>query len=491
MSKVRTRFAPSPTGFLHIGGLRTALFSFLFARHNNGDFLLRIEDTDRSRYVEGALNDIIESLKWIGIVWDEGPDVGGPYGPYKQSERKDIYKEHAFDLVRTGHAYKCFCSPERLAALREEQKKKGIYPGYDRHCRYLSKEEVLRHEKNKDPFVIRLKIPEDGETVFEDSIRGTIKTANSTLDDTVLLKSDEFPTYHLANVIDDHLMEISHVIRGDEWISSTPRHIILYRSFDWAPPVFAHVPVILAQGGGKLSKRHGATTVREFRNNGYLPGALLNFISLLGWALDDRTELFTMDDLIAHFDLERVNKSPAVFSYEKLDWFNGVYLRRKKTDELYDLILPFMIEGNLFKKEEIAQYKEYILQIIPLIQERLTSLKEVVDRTWFFFDQLFTIKEKDTLIPKKGTPKDAIKILERTIEVLSPLSSFHEDELEKAFRALVDDLGMKTGAVFMTVRVAITGTRVSPGLFETMNVMGKDRVIQRLREAKEIVKNMT
>jgi len=490
MVKVKTRFAPSPTGFLHIGGLRTALFAFLFARHNNGDFILRIEDTDQTRFVEGALEDIIESLKWIGISWNEGPDIGGPHGPYLQSERKTIYKDHAYDLVKSGHAYKCFCTQNRLGALREEQKKKGIYPVYDRHCRQLSQEEILRHEKKDDPFVIRLKIPEEGEIIFEDYIRGKIITANSTLDDIILLKSDGFPTYHLANVVDDHLMGITHVIRGEEWIPSTPRHIILYNAFGWKPPVFSHVPVILAQGGGKLSKRHGVTMVKQFRQKGFLNEAVLNFITLLGWSLDDKTELFSMKELIEHFDLDRVNKAPAVFSYEKLNWFNGVYIRNKKYNDLYDLLIPFLIQGGILKEEESARYQEYVLKIIPLIQERLKYLSDVSDLTWFFFDDHFCIKDRHALIQKKHTKKDAIRILKNTVEKLQSVTHFQTGELENVLRDLIKDLGLKPGSVFMTIRVAITGTKVSPGLFETMCVLGKDRVIKRLKEAEEIVMNI-
>ncbi len=490
MGKVRTRFAPSPTGFLHIGGLRTALFAFLFARHNNGDFILRIEDTDRSRFVAEALDDIISSLKWIGLHWNEGPDIGGPYGPYLQSKRKDIYTEQAQSLVTSGHAYKCFCTPERLNALREEQKKRGGYSAYDRHCRYLSKDEILHHEKNGSLSVIRLKIPETGQTVFHDQIRGTIRTDNGVLDDIVLLKSDGFPTYHLANVVDDHLMKITHVIRGDEWISSTPRHILLYAAFGWTPPAYSHVPVILAQGGGKLSKRHGATMVKEFREKGYLSEALLNFISLLGWSLDDKSELFSMQELIKYFDLSRVNKASAVFSYEKLDWFNGVYIRKKQKEELYSLVKPFLIKDGILKEEESDKQREYVLNIIPLVQERLKYLSDISNQISFFFDEHFQIREPDALIPKKHTKVESKRIIENTIYAIQKVEEFHEAAVEEVLRSLIETLGMKAGVVFMTVRVAITGTKVSPGLFETMCVLGKERVTQRLKYALEIIDKM-
>ncbi len=489
MQHIRTRFAPSPTGFLHIGGLRTALFSYLFARHEGGDFLLRIEDTDRARYVEGAYEDIIRSLKWIGVEWDEGPDIGGPHGPYLQSERKEYYQAHAHRLVDAGHAYKCFCSPERLKALREEKRDQGHPSSYDRHCRFLSSDEVQAREHAREPYVIRLKVPESGETLFEDAIRGPIKTDNAILDDMVLLKSDGFPTYHLANVIDDHLMRITHVIRGDEWISSTPRHILLYRAFDWEPPVFAHVPVILAKGGGKLSKRHGATMVREFRQKGYLEEAVLNFISLLGWSLDDKTELFTMSDLVKYFDLKKVNKASAVFSYEKLDWFNGVYIRKTPISKLCELLTPYLISDGILNEDEVVQNREYLLKIVPLIQERMKFLGDAPRLVRFFFDKHFSIPDAHLLIPKKHTKQDAFTILEHAIDALKSTERFEEQALENIFRGLIDSLGMKTGPVFMTLRVAITGTTVSPGLFETMCVLGKHRVLDRLNTAFETIRN--
>jgi len=490
MENVRTRFAPSPTGFLHIGGLRTALFSFLFARHAKGNFILRIEDTDRSRFKEGALEDIIQSLKWLGIYWDEGPDIGGPYAPYLQSERKEIYKEYAFKLIEKGKAYKCYCSHERLDALHKQQKSKGIFSIYDRHCRNLTQKEIEEHDKNGDCFVIRLKIPTQGETSFNDEIRGNISTKNDILDDIVLLKSDGFPTYHLANVIDDHLMKISHVIRGEEWVSSTPKHIVLYNAFGWVIPTFAHVPVILAKGGGKLSKRHGATMVKEFRHRGYLNDALLNFITLLGWSLDDKTEFFKMDELIKYFDLKNVNRAPAIFSYEKLDWFNGVYIRKKNVQEMYNLILPYLIKDNIITEENAEGYKDYIMQIIPLIQERIKLLSEITEHVWFFFDNHFEVRDKKSLIPKKLSKDDAVNIINRTIGIIEKISSFSDEDLQVSLRNLVQELGLKAGQVFMTIRVAITGTRVSPGLFETMIVLGKERVLKRLKDSIEIIKNL-
>jgi glutamyl-tRNA synthetase len=484
MSIVRTRFAPSPTGYLHIGGLRTALFSWLFARHNDGEFILRIEDTDRSRLVEDALDDITESLAWTGIDWDEGPDTGGPYGPYLQSERKALYKEFTDLLLEEGRAYRCFCSQERLQTVRE----KNPGQGYDRRCRSLTAEEIERHEAKGDPYVVRLKIKDGGATEFSDEIRGKISTKNELIDDFVLMKSDGFPTYHLANVVDDHLMRISHVIRGDEWISSTPKHVLLYETFGWDRPVFAHVPVILREGGGKLSKRHGATTVKEFRERGYLPDALVNFIALLGWSLDDKTEIFSLDELVFSFDLARVNRAACVFSYEKLDWFNGMYIREKNTQELYDLFLPYLVEAGLVPKEDPHRNRDYLLQIIPLVKERVKHLCEAGDQVAFFFDEGYTPPGPDTLVQKKLSAADSIRILELCAASVKDIELFMDKEIENALRELVEKLEYKTGQIFMTIRVAVTGRTVSPGLFETMRVLGKERVQNRLKKSLSVLK---
>jgi len=489
METIRTRFAPSPTGFLHIGGLRTALFSYLFAKHHSGTFILRIEDTDRSRFVGEALEDIVHSLKWLGIQWEEGPDIGGPFGPYMQSERTDLYRTYAEKLIDSGNAYRCYCTPERLAALRKEREKLGLDTGYDRHCRNLTEDKKEQHEKEQDTSVIRLKAPLEGKTAFNDLIRGRIVTNNGLLDDLVLLKSDGFPTYHLANVVDDHRMEISHVIRGEEWISSTPRHMILYKAFGWGPPEFAHVPVILASGGGKLSKRHGATMVKEFIERGYLGEAVLNFIALLGWSLDDKTELFSMSDLIREFDITRVNKSAAVFSYEKLDWFNGVYIRKKSPQELYELVYPYLKRDGIVTSKNSIQ-KEYLLRILPLVRERLKLLSEITNYVWFFFDDRFEIKDPTALIPKKLSSKDTVNILHAATEELDAVDPFQDTQIEAAMRDLVNELTLKAGQVFMTLRVAITGTKVSPGLFETMRVLGKERVLSRMKSAIEILEKL-
>ena len=332
-SKVRTRFAPSPTGYPHVGNIRTALFAWLFARHHGGTFLVRIEDTDAARKVEGAVEVILDGLKWLGLNWDEGPEKGGPFGPYVQSERLDYYRRYADKLIEEGKAYYCYCSPERLSAMREEQAARKQPPGYDRHCRELSPAQRAEYEAQGIKPVVRFKMPQTGKTVCDDIIRGRVEFENSLLDDFVLLKSDGYPTYHLANIVDDHLMEISHVLRAEEWLSSLPRHLLLYEAMGWAPPQFAHLPMILGPDRSKLSKRHGAVSVIEYREQGYLPEAMLNFLTLLGWALDDKTEIMSLEEIVRNFSLERVNKTAAVFNAEKLLWMNGVYLRSLPLDE--------------------------------------------------------------------------------------------------------------------------------------------------------------
>ncbi|MFC1848428.1 glutamate--tRNA ligase, partial [Chloroflexota bacterium] len=326
---IRVRFAPSPTGHPHIGNIRTALFNWLFARHHGGTFILRIEDTDQTRKVEGALESILESLRWLGLDWDEGPETGGDYGPYFQSERLGLYHKRFQQLLDSDHAYRCYCSTERLAQMRDEMaERKESVRSYDRRCRYLSPAERVQFESQGIAPVIRFKVPLEGQTTFHDLIKGDITFDNSELDDIVLLKSDGYPTYHLANIVDDHLMEISHVMRADEWLSSTPRHVLLYQALGWEPPQFAHLPMILGPDKAKLSKRHGATSIVEYRDQGYLPQAMMNFLAMLGWSLDDKTEIFSAEELVQHFSIDRISKAPAVFNRDKLDWINGLYIRK-------------------------------------------------------------------------------------------------------------------------------------------------------------------
>jgi len=482
---VRVRFAPSPTGFLHVGGARTALFNWLFARHHDGAFILRIEDTDRTRYQPEALEDIMEGLRWLGLGWDEGPEVGGDYAPYFQSQRLDIYQEYARKLVESGHAYYCYCSPERLALMREEQRRRGEPSlGYDRHCRHLTARERAEYEALGIVPVVRLKVPLEGQTSFHDVLHGDITVDNARLDDLVLLKSDGYPTYHLANVVDDHLMEISHIMRADEWLPSVPKHVLLYHAFAWEIPVYAHLPIILAPTGkGKLSKRHGGVAVHEFRREGYLPEAMVNFLALVGWAYDDKTEFFTRQELIEKFSLEGVSKSPAAFSYDKLEWMNGTYIRQLELDDLAERLMSFLTGADL--PADLATVR----RIVPLVQERLKKLAEVVEWTDFFFTAELDY-EPQLLIGKKMTPAESLAALRKARETLAALPDFGEETLERALRALVEELGLKARQLFGIIRVAATGKKVAPPLFGTLSVLGRERVVERLGDAEEALEGL-
>jgi glutamyl-tRNA synthetase len=482
---VRVRFAPSPTGYLHVGGARTALFNWLFARQHNGAFILRIEDTDRKRYEPEAVGNILESLCWLGLEWDEGPEVGGDYGPYYQSQRLDLYQKYAQQLVDSGHAYRCYCSPERLALMREEQRRRGEpNVGYDRHCRYLTAKQRDEYEAQGIAPVVRLKVPLEGQTSFHDVLHGDITVDNASLDDLVLLKSDGYPTYHLGNVVDDTLMKITHIMRADEWLPSVPKHILLYQAFGWEIPVYAHLPIILAPTGkGKLSKRHGGVAVHEFQQEGYLPEAMVNFLARVGWAYDDKTEFFTRQELIEKFSLEGVNKSPAAFSYDKLEWMNGVYIRQLGTDDLAERLLPFLSGAGL--PADLATVR----RIVPLVQERLKKLSEVVEWTDFFFTADLDYAPQ-LLIAKKMTAEESLAALRKARETLAALPDFREETLEGALRALVEELGLKAGQLFGIIRVAATGKKIAPPLFGTLSILGRERVLERLGDAEEALEGL-
>ncbi len=469
---VRVRFAPSPTGYPHLGNIRTALFNWLFARHNGGSFILRIEDTDVARQVEGAIDTILDSLRWLGLDWDEGP--------YFQSQRSEIYREVADQLVKEGLAYLCYCSPQRLESMRREQIERKQPPGYDRHCRYLAREKRTELEASGITPVVRFKSPLEGQTSFYDLLRGDIVFENSTLDDFVLLKSDGYPTYHLANIVDDHLMVISHVLRADEWLSSTPRHILLYQALGWQPPQFAHLPMILGSDRAKLSKRHGATAINEYRNQGYLPEAMVNFLALLGWSLDDVTELLSRQEIIKHFSLERISKTAAVFNRDKLEWMNGVYLRCLSLEEFTRQAIPFLERGLPLEIERPLE-THYTRQIMPLIQERAKTLAEVPQLSEFFFvDEL----EYDvSLLLGKIEDTQAVKALQASIAKLEALENWDMASLEAVLRLMADELNLKAGVFFGLLRVAITGRTASPPLFQTMEVLGGERCLKRLRVA--------
>ena len=478
---IRVRYAPSPTGYPHVGNIRTALFNWLFARHHGGSFIVRIEDTDTSRRVEGAVEAILSSLRWLGMDWDEGPEVGGDYGPYFQSQRLKTYHTYAEQLVKQGDAYYCYCSPERLQEMRAEQAKRKQPPGYDRLCRNLSEEEIAQKEAEGIIAVVRFKFPLEGQTSVTDLIRGEVSFDNATIDDFVLLKSDGYPTYHLASIVDDYLMQISHILRAEEWLSSTPRHLKLYQALGFEPPQFAHLPMLLGSDRSKLSKRHGAVSITEYHERGYLPEAMLNFLALLGWALDDKTELFSRQELIKNFSLDRVSKTAAIFNREKLEWMNGVYIRRLNLDDLSQQALPFL-ENDLPPEAKRPLSPDYVKRIMPLVQERVKTLAEIPELTRFFFvDELDY--EPCLLIARKMEIETTSRALKTSLERLEQLTAFDEDSLESLLRPLAEELELKTGQLFGTLRVAITGQTVAPPLFQTMSVLGNERCLKRISQA--------
>lgn len=494
-TEVRVRLAPSPTGSVHIGNVKTGLYNWLLARGQarrlglDGTFLLRIEDTDRNRYVEDAAGQLLDILRWFGLEWQEGPDVGGPHAPYVQSERLPVFQERARHLVAEGAAYPCFCTPERLQAVREAQQARREPTGYDRHCRMLTPDEADARVAAGEPHVIRFKTPRDGETVVDDVIRGPIVTANVTLEDAVLLKTDGYPTYHLAHIVDDHLMEITHVIRGAEWIPSAPLHVLIYAAFGWERPAFIHVPLILAPGGGKLSKRHGATTMAEFREQGYLPEALMNYLALLGWSFDATTEVFSPTDLLEVFTIERLSASPAIFDYNKLRWFNQHYINHILTlDDLTGRVMPFLAAAGLIPAEAARTdhpLHAVVRDVTALLKDRLETLADAPEHMApFLVDEL---PDYDTalLVPKKTEPAAARQGLEAALALLPEVDLTDEAAAEVRFRALAEELGLKTGQLFMAIRVAATGRTQSPGLFDTLRVIGPDRLRHRFTVAIE------
>ncbi|MBE9513158.1 MAG: glutamate--tRNA ligase [Chloroflexi bacterium] len=478
---VRVRFAPSPTGYPHVGNIRTALFDWLLARHAGGSFILRVEDTDVARRVEGAVEAIMDGLKWLGLDWDEGPEVGGNYGPYFQSQRLELYRDAARRLVSQGDAYYCYCSPQRLEEMRAEQVRQKQPPGYDRRCRNLTELERAQKEAEGITPVVRFKTPLEGQTRFNDLIWGEVVFEHNTIDDFVLLKSDGYPTYHLANVVDDSAMKISHVIRAEEWISSTPRHLLLYQALGFEPPQFVHHPMILGPDRSKLSKRHGAVSILEYREQGYLPETMVNFLALLGWSLDDKTEILSRKELTDNFSLERIGRTGAIFDWNKLSWMNGVYIRRLSLEDFTQRALPFLEKG-LPSSVKRPLSIDYTRQIMPLIQERVRTLTEVAGLTEFFFIDGLDY-DSSLLIVKKMNQESAVKALEVSKQKLVPVEAFDTGSLEAVLRPLAVELGLKAGQLFGSLRVAVTGRTVAPPLFETMSVLGKERCLERVESA--------
>jgi len=454
-----------------------------------GKFILRIEDTDRKRLIEGSAENLMDGLRWLGLDWDEGPDVGGPYAPYVQSERKHRYGEIAEQLVTEGKAYHCFCTPERLQAVREEQQRQKLPPGYDRHCRNLDSEEVKSRMDAGEPSVIRFAMPLDGQTIVPDLLRGDIVYENENIDDLVILKSDGYPTYHLAVVVDDHEMDITHVTRGPEWIPTAPLHVQLYKALGWEMPIFAHMPLILNPNGGKLSKRHGGVGLNDFREAGYLPEALLNYFALLGWSLDGKTEIYSMDDLLQHFTLEKVSPSPSTFDRQKLDWLNAQWINHHLTTEDLALrVMPWLIDAGMIENAPVdASHPQYatVVELSGLLKDRIHFLSEAPDLMSYFLIDELPDYDAALLVPKKMEASQAKDVLDRVALMLPNLNLGDLEQTELAMRELAENMELKPGQVFMPIRVAATGRAQSPGLFETLAAVGHDRLVERIDLARK------
>ena len=477
---VRLRFAPSPTGYLHVGGLRTALFCWFYLRQHAGKFIFRLEDTDQKRLVKGSENDLVRMLEWAGIDLDEGPGIGGDYVPYRQSERLGIYKSHVRKLLDEDHAYPCFCSPQRLDNLREEQRTKGEIPRYDGYCRNLNKEESVLRVASGEAHVVRMKIPEIPETlVLNDLIRGSVSIETSQTEDQVIIKSDGFPTYHLAVVVDDHLMQITHVVRGEEWLPSFPKHLLLYRYFGWDPPEFAHLPLILNPDRSKLSKRQGDVAVEDFRDQGYLPEALVNFISLLGWSPAEDRELFSLSELIKEFSFERVNKSGAVFDQDKLNWMNQQYIQDLDQEDLLQRLLPFIAQTPYAEQDAALLQKA-----VNILQSRLVTLKEIGKRLALFFEENPVATDPDVLsLLRQETSKQVLAEFIRQVETLESLT---EENLGSLMKNVQNATNIKGKNLWLPLRYAITLEVQGPELKLIVDLFGREKCLRLARRALEL-----
>ncbi len=491
--EVRVRYAPSPTGLQHIGGVRTALYNYFFARSQGGKFILRVEDTDQERYSDESLEDLYSTLSWLGIKWDEGPIVGGPYGPYVQSERLALYQKYAKQLVDEGKAYYCYCSSERLEAMREEQQKsKSENQGYDRHCANLTQEQRAEYEKAGIKPVIRFRVPTEGKTTFHDILMGDITCRNRDVSpDPIILKSDGFPTYHLANIIDDHMMKITHIMRAQEWIPSGPLHVLLYQAFGWEVPTYCHLPMVKGKDGQKLSKRHGDTAVRDFRKKGYLPEAILNYVTLVGWSLDGSTEFFTREELEKCFTMESIHKSSGTFDYKKLDWFNGMYIREKSDEELEALILPYLKEAGFISEEYTEAEKETVKGLLPSVKERMKVLSDCVPLTSFLFKDE-TATDKTLYIAKGMDEASTLAAYKAGLDIILPnlkagtaFETIEEQIMEKA-----KEMGIKVNGIFQPIRVALTFSTVSLPLKDSIALLGLERTEARLNRALKILEEV-
>ncbi|HEY9165410.1 MAG TPA: glutamate--tRNA ligase [Candidatus Kryptonia bacterium] len=479
---VRVRFAPSPTGFLHVGGLRTALYNFLFAAKNGGRFVLRIEDTDRNRYVEGAVDNLIKTMKWAGLDYDEGPGAGGDFGPYVQSERTKIYSKHVDELLEKGAAYRCFCTTERLEAMRKELQKKKLTPKYDRTCLRLPDSEIRENISSGKPYVVRMRVPDNVTVRFSDVIRGDVEFKSEQIDDQVLLKSDGYPTYHLANVVDDHLMEISHVIRGEEWLSSTPKHVLLYQAFGWTLPIFAHLPLLLNPDRSKLSKRQGDVAVEDYEQKGYLKEALVNFIALLGWNPGDEREVFTLEELQKEFTLEKVNKSGAVFNIEKLNWLNFQHLRLKPDADVLSMLKEFLVKSGIDSRNFAD---EYLLRVISAMRDRVSFVKDFYEKSPYFFRP--PLEYDEGVVRKRWKPESG-KYLNALSKEFSRISAARKEDYESALHKVAESLKIPNGELIHPLRLAVSGMGEGPGLFDIVYILGRDETIRRIDSAIEKIK---
>ena len=466
--EVKVRIAPSPTGDPHVGTAYIALFNYVFAKKNGGKFVLRIEDTDQSRAKSSSEKQILTSLKWLGLSWEEGPDVGGDFGPYYQSKRLDIYQKHIEQLLESKKAYKCFCSSERLNQVREEQKANGLQTKYDGHCRNLPENDIKKLENDDMPSVVRLAMPTEGTTKFEDELRGIVEINNSQLDDQILIKSDGFPTYHFANVVDDHCMEISHVIRAEEWISSTPKHVLIYEAFGWEQPVWVHMPLLRNTDKSKISKRKNPVSLEYYKRAGILPEALVNFLALMGWSYGDDKELFSLEEMIEVFDFKKASLGGPIFDQAKLNWVNQHYLHKQDDKTFVDYI-----RNEVFSEE-------YLLKLKPLIQERMSRFEEFTDNNSFFFNGALNY-EGLPILPKGREKKEMKKMLKGLVEKLDDLYDWTVPSIEASLKSYKDELGWKPKDFFMPLRLVVTGRKDSPPLNETIEVLGREIVRFRIR----------
>lgn len=479
--KLKVRFAPSPTGPFHIGGARSALFNWLVARHADGTFLVRIEDTDLKRSTKESEENIKDSLKWLGMNWDEGIDVGGPHGPYRQTERLDLYKKEVQRLLDEGKAYYCYCSAEELEVSRKAQLDAGKTPIYDEHCRHLTEEEKAKYEAEGRKPVVRLKVRKDGVFAFDDMVRGHVEFQAAGVGDFIIMKSDGIPVYNFAVVIDDAFMEVTHVIRAEEHLSNTPRQLAIYEALGYKPPKFGHISLILGEDHKKMSKRHGATSVTEYRNMGYLPEAVVNYLALLGWTPKGEQEIFTEEELIKQFSMKRVSSNDAVFDINKLNWINFQYMKKLDADQLYDLIVPFLVKAGYVDAAVSEEKKDWLKKVIWFMKDHIYFAGQAADELRFFFEDMPKITDEDILAVMKEETSG--KLLKAFIEDLKTLETFDQAEIKKCFNACMKAQGTKGKAAYEPTRIALTGATQGPGMFEMMELFGREKTMDRLEAA--------